>query len=201
MFLRRNKPPIHHRVSHMIWPRSGWRRAMKYMMHRLHRLPGSTYSLAAGFACGAALSFTPFVGLHFVLAAIVAIIIGGNVVASAIGTVVGNPWTFPFIWISVHNVGNWILGRGIDEASAESLDFVVLFTRLLEAFLRLDLAYIWETLWPVWSPMIVGSLPIGLLVWFVTYGIVYQVIASYRRVRAQRRRRKKTVRNLKAQSQ
>lgn len=201
MFLRRNKPPIHHRVSHMIWPRSGWTRALKYMMHRLHRLPGSTYSLAAGFACGAAISFTPFVGLHFVLSAIIAIIIGGNVVASAIGTFVGNPWTFPFIWIFIHRTGNWMLGRGIDDGTAETLDFVDLFTKLLEAFLRFDLAFIGETLWPVMVPMIVGCLPIGLIVWFVTYAIVRQVIASYRRVRAQRRERKKMVQRLKAQRQ
>jgi hypothetical protein len=35
---------------------------------------------------------------HFVLSALLAYIARANIIASAIGTVVGNPWTFPFIW-------------------------------------------------------------------------------------------------------
>ena len=46
----------------------GWARAFTYWAHRVNRLPGSTYSLSAGIAFGAAISFTPFVGLHLVLA-------------------------------------------------------------------------------------------------------------------------------------
>ena len=54
----------------MLWPRRGWTRMALYIQHRLGRLPGTPYRIAAGFACGAAISFTPFLGLHFVLAAL-----------------------------------------------------------------------------------------------------------------------------------
>ena len=47
------------------------------MTHRIKRLPGTPQSIAAGVACGVAASFTPFIGLHFVLAALFAWLVGG----------------------------------------------------------------------------------------------------------------------------
>jgi hypothetical protein len=49
----------------MIWPKSGWRRSWQYTMYRVGRLPGTGYAIAGGFAWGAAMSFTPLIGLHF----------------------------------------------------------------------------------------------------------------------------------------
>ena len=73
----------------------------KKVLIRLKRLQGTPYSIATGFACGVAISFTPFIGFHMILAALTAWLIRGNIIASAIGTIVGNPWTFPFIWLAV----------------------------------------------------------------------------------------------------
>ena len=91
MFKRREKISVFSRVGDFFWPQSGWKRSSHYLFHRLARLPGTPYSIAAGFACGAAVSFTPFVGLHFVLGGVFAYIIRGNILSSAIGTAVGNP--------------------------------------------------------------------------------------------------------------
>ena len=70
--------------------------------------------------------FTPFVGFHFVLAAITAWIVRGNILASAIGTAAGNPWTFPFIWVSVLYTGRKILG--LEYADAVNVNFETVFT-------------------------------------------------------------------------
>ena len=69
MFQRRNKLSLVQMARNFLWPRIGWHRSTKYVMHRVSRLRGTPYALAAGFACGAAISFTPFVGLHFLLSA------------------------------------------------------------------------------------------------------------------------------------
>ncbi len=82
LFRARRKPAIADRLRQFIWPRSGWRRAFSYVAHRLARLPGTPYSIAAGFACGAAISFTPFLGLHFVLAGLLAWALGANIIAA-----------------------------------------------------------------------------------------------------------------------
>ena len=97
------------RLQSFFWPKSGFKRAFNYLMQRLARMPGSDYSLAAGFTAGAIVSFTPFVGFHFVLAAFLAVALRGNVLISAVGTLVGNPWTFPFLWLAAVKTGQWVL--------------------------------------------------------------------------------------------
>ena len=111
MFKRREKPKLHHRARDFLWPSLGWKRSTEYLFHRIGRLPGSSHTIAAGFACGAAISFTPFVGLHFVFGGICAWAIRANIMASIIGTAVGNPWSFPFIWTLIYNLGVW-MGQG-----------------------------------------------------------------------------------------
>ncbi len=190
MFHRRRKSALSGRIREFFWPRSGWNRSTRYVFHRVARLRGSPYSIAAGFACGAALSFTPFVGLHFVLAAILAWFIRANIIASAIGTAVGNPWTFPFIWIWIYNLGQW-MGAGIPVEAAPKPDFSGIFGAILKALLSLDFTYLFETAWPVFWPMFVGGVPTAVLVWLVFYLPVKAMVAGYQNRRFLRRRPRK----------
>ena len=75
MFKRRNKQPFLQKIRNSLWPEGGWKRYGQYLMLRLNRLKGTPRSLAVGLACGVAISFTPFVGFHFLLAAITAFLI------------------------------------------------------------------------------------------------------------------------------
>ncbi len=137
-------------------------------------MPGSPRTIAAGFACGAAISFTPFIGLHFVLAALLAWIIGGNVIASAFGTVVGNPWTFPIIWIGIYRLGSLLLGWEVGHGLPESLSITYIFDHPVAVLL----------------PMSVGGLAAGAVAWLVAYWGARAVVAEYgqlRRMRAARR--------------
>lgn len=88
------------------------------MVARLKRLPDSPHRIALGFSCGAFVCFSPFFGLHFFLAAFLAFVLRGNVLASLIGTFVGNPITFPFIAALSYRLGLWIMGYGRAEESA-----------------------------------------------------------------------------------
>ena len=176
MFRRRNKPGWGSRVREFIWPRRGWGRVCSYFLHRVRRLPGSPYSIAAGLACGAAVSFTPFIGLHFFFAALIAWLIGGNLFASAIGTAVGNPWTFPFIWAFIYRVGIWMLGLEVAHTLPEGL----------------SMSYIFEQPQALLLPMFLGSIPTGLVVWLLLFWPVKQVVGNYQSAR-QRRREKRRV--------
>ncbi|MGE4221586.1 MAG: DUF2062 domain-containing protein, partial [Alphaproteobacteria bacterium] len=93
MFRRRRQPPLVQRLFNIVWPSIGWRRSGRYLWLRLQRMPASPYSIASGFACGAAISVTPLLGMQFLLSAIWALAIRGNVLAAAIGTFLLNPWT------------------------------------------------------------------------------------------------------------
>ena len=64
MFRRRHPIPLWRRLQGWLWPHIGWRRLGIYLVKRLTRLPGTPHSIAAGFACGTAISFTPFIGFH-----------------------------------------------------------------------------------------------------------------------------------------
>lgn len=174
MFRRRTPLPYHHRVRELLWPRRGWRRASLYVAHRVRRLPGSPEHIAAGFACGAAISFTPFIGFHFVGAALLALLLRGNLVASAIGTVIGNPWTFPVIWAWIYMLGNWLLGGEAHTDLPATLSFHYIFDRPL------------DVLWP----MTVGGVPTAVVVWFLFFWPIRGMVAEYQRARRWRVRRR-----------
>ncbi len=193
MFHRQIKSRFYHKVSNFFWPAIGWKRSVLYLLHRLGRLPGTPYSIACGFACGAAISFSPFVGFHFILGAIWAWIMRANILASAIGTAIGNPWTFPFIWVWIFHVGN-LMGAGAAHTDISKLDFSALFGRLTEASLNGDIDGVIEISTPVLWPMLLGSLPTMVAVWLIFYFPLKNIVARYQHRRLQRRRKQKSSR-------
>jgi uncharacterized protein (DUF2062 family) len=174
MFRRRTPLPLLGRIASSLWPKGGWRRSTTYLAHRVRRLPETPYRIAAGFACGAAMSFTPFIGFHFAGAALIALLIRANVVASAIGTVVGNPWTFPIIWAWIYGLGTWLTG----EKALTDLPRV------------LSLAYIFEHPLNVLWPMTVGGIPTAIVAWFAFYLPIHGAVVEYQRARRWRIRRR-----------
>jgi len=175
MFGRRHPLPIYRRIRELVWPSGGWHRASLYIAHRLRRLPGTPYRIAAGFACGAAISFTPFIGFHFVGAALLSILLRGSLLASAIGTVVGNPWTFPFIWTWIYVLGQWLLGGEVVSELPAVLSLTYIFERPL------------EVLWP----MTVGGVPTSVAAWFAFFWPVRGAVAEYQYARNRLMRRRK----------
>jgi uncharacterized protein (DUF2062 family) len=181
MFKRRNPLSTVKRVLRWLWPSIGWSRAYRYTMIRISRLPGSGYSVAGGFAWGAAMSFTPLIGLHFALSMGLAWLFRCNVVAAAIGTVVGNPWTFPLIWISLYKIGVF-MGFGPDPSvvDADNLNFAVLFGEMTKAMLMGDWPYLVEKVWPVFKPMLVAAVPCATIVWCTFFFLLKPVVERYK---------------------
>ena len=175
MFQRRKKLTLGQKAMGFVRPHIGWKRATVYTKHRLARLPGTPYSIAAGFACGAAMSFTPFVGFHFVLSAIMALMIRANILASAIGTAVGNPWTFPFIWWLVYTTGAWLMGVEGGGALPETLTMTYIFDNFMDIFL----------------PMLLASIPIGAVVWCLFYFPLRSLVSGYQKSRRERLTKKR----------
>jgi uncharacterized protein (DUF2062 family) len=186
MFRSRARPSVLSLITKVVWPKSGWRRAGGYLMHRLHRLPGTPYSIAAGLASGVAMSMTPFIGVHFFMAGGLAWLIRGNVLASAFGTIAGNPWTFPVIWISSHRIGTWMLGEE-SAAAAGGHNFSDMFSALVRSLIEGDGDLFLDQVWPVWWPMILGCIPLTLIAWIGVYTLFYRPIEVYQvRRRAKR---------------
>ena len=188
MFDRRDKLNGGQRVLSFFWPTMGWRRMGHYLKHRIGRIPGSPYEIAAGFACGAAISFSPFVGLHFIMGGVWAWLIRANIISSAIGTAVGNPWTFPFIWVWIYQCGLWLgIADGNAPADVRQLDFELLFGNMMEAIFSGDLDFLIETTGLVFWPMLVGSVPSIVVIWVAVYFPLKAMVESYQNARVQRR--------------
>jgi len=152
------------------------------MRHRLARIPGTPYAIAAGFACGASVSFTPFLGLHFLLAALLAWIIGANIFTSAMGTAVGNPWTFPFILPTTYQVGCWLLGMpGTDDFLGQIKDMLTRYN--LMEILTSPMATLGPFLQSTILPMFVGGLLVGSVVWIICYWALEKLVREYKHKR------------------
>jgi hypothetical protein len=146
-------------------------RSFRYLGKRVMRLADSPHAVATGFACGVFVSWTPFIGFHFLMSALMAYMIGGNLVASAIGTTVGNPLTFPLMWWLAYETGNRMLGA----ASAGGAGVPDASTPL-----------VWAEIVPILKPMMIGAVPLGLASGLVTYVIVRQLVRMYHRARRRR---------------
>lgn len=143
----------------------GWNRLYKYYKHRIGRLPGTPYFIAVGFATGAAISFTPFIGFHLILSALITFILRGSLLASVISaTLFGNPWTFPFIWIGTYELGARMMGADSVPPLPEDL----------------SISYIWNHSLDLLIPMSMGSLPLAAISWILVFFLVYGGISSYR---------------------
>lgn len=176
LFKRKVKPTLRQKITNFIWPQGGWKRYGKFILLKLQRLNGTPRSIAAGMACGVAISFTPFVGFHFVLAALTAWFVRGNILASAIGTAAGNPWTFPFIWMSVLYTGRRILGG--DYTSGVKVEFIKVFEKSMDALMTLDFKLFFSDVWPIIFPMIIGCIPFYIVSWGVTYYLIKKALDS-----------------------
>lgn len=189
LFKPKQKPSLLLRVQNFLWPRSGVRRAYLYLWHRIIRIRGTPHVISLGLAAGAFASFTPFVGLHFILGGLIALLVGGNILASALGTCVGNPVTFPFIWLSTFNLGGFLLGYDQREEISLMLPegaFWMLFKNPIAFFEAFGSA-----VGPVLWPMLLGSLPLGAITGVIIYFAAYPAVEGYQHRRRERLLRRK----------
>src|SRR5690606_16543769 len=141
-----------------------------YISKRVLRLTASPHSVAAGVAAGVFVSCTPFLGFHMIMAAVIAYAIGGNIVASAIGTTFANPLTLPFIWAGTLEAGRLLLYGSL---GGEHLHVAKILGEL-------EFSELWG---PLLKPMAVGSVPFGLVFAAIFYVLTRYATAAFRRQR------------------
>ncbi len=132
-------------------------RIIKFQKYRITKLKDFPESVAIGVAWGAAVSFTPLLGLHLIICYLGTWLMRGNLIAATVGTIVGNPWTFPLIFYLDYKIGTTIY-----YISIENYEFKISF--FMENFE--DLFY----------PTLLGSVPLALIVWFLTFYTVKKIL-------------------------
>jgi uncharacterized protein len=192
VFKRRTPKSYVRRVGEAFWPRGGWRRASLYVAHRLRRLPDPAHRISRGIFAGVFVSFTPFFGLHFLTAALIAWLLRGNILASLLATFFGNPITFPIIATVSVELGVWMLGlppvplhRVLNSFSLASVEF---WTNIRAIFSddTMDWSRLSDFFRYIFVPYLVGGIVPGILTGIVAYYASYPLILSYQRGRLHR---------------
>lgn len=194
VFKRRDRRGILRSVREFFLPRGGWVRAFEYVKHRVRRLPDTPEKIARGIWAGVFVTFTPFFGLHFLFAWIIAIIMRGNVLAALLATFFGNPLTYIPIAFTSLWFGHRILGTRFNRESVTDMfeqvsvawqdlwhNFKAIFTPE-----RMEWAGLHRFYDDFFYPFMIGSLIPGIITATICYWVCVPLIGSY-----QNRRRKK----------
>ena len=126
---------------------------------------------AMAFAIGTFIGFSPLLGLHTIIAAIIAAIWRLNKVALFTGVYISNPWTVaPVIAVS------WAIGRWFVETPPIILPQFT-FGALWSAVFWQQIAGQWRQL----LPFAIGATLLAALCSLVSYPLMLYVLRSYRR--------------------
>lgn len=177
----------------LVYPRGGWTRAARYVIHRIYRLPDPAHRISRGVASGVFVCFTPFFGLHFVMATALAWAIRGNILAALLATFFGNPLTFPIIAEVSLELGTRLLGQPdnvhlpqIVEAFSHAMGDI---GRNLMAVFTSEHAD-WRGFGLFWDrvmwPYFVGGIGPGLVTALAAYFATTPVITAYQKQRVKR---------------
>ncbi|MEM7722825.1 MAG: DUF2062 domain-containing protein [Pseudomonadota bacterium] len=185
-------------MAEVLWPRGGWVRAFHYVKHRMNRLPGTPEQIARGVFAGAIAVFTPFFMFHFVVAAILAKLMRGSIIAALLATFIGNPLTYiPIAYISLHT-GHFLLGTEMRGEMDDNLfakfggaagdlwhNFKAIFTAERAHWSELNRFYD-----DVFFPWMVGGIIPGIICGVICYYLSVPLIRAYQKRRDARRQKK-----------
>jgi uncharacterized protein (DUF2062 family) len=196
VFKRRNPRTYYEAFKQAFYPKGGWHRAMQYVVHRVRRLPDPAHKISRGIAVGVFTCFTPFFGLHFLVAWALAWVIGGNIMAALLATFFGNPITFPLIAAVSMELGAWMMGRPPiplpEVANAFSQAALELWRNLIAIFTPDQIR--WGELEGFFDsfflPYLVGGILPGIATALAFYKLSNPVLNAYQKARVARMKKK-----------
>ena len=163
-------------------------RTKKYISLSIKRIKGTPQALSLGLATGIAISFTPFIGLHALLAIFISWVIGGSMAAALIGTLFGNPWTFPFIWYFTFEIGQFINYGFL--SYEEEFSFKIITKEISTLLVILKNIIVFANIPELEENveklklipfMVVGSIPLVFITWILSYFSFLIIFKSYRK--------------------
>jgi len=149
---------------------------------RLLALDDPPERTALAFAIGVFIAFSPFLGLHTLLATLLAFLFRFNKLAIYTGTFVNNPFlTLVPITFASYGLGAHLLGRPVHLPRAG--------LHLLAEPHPLTGAY-WHELfrhgWDIWLPFAVGGLCLSVVCSLLAYPVTLHLLRAGQRFRAHR---------------
>ncbi|MRR54226.1 MAG: DUF2062 domain-containing protein [Deltaproteobacteria bacterium] len=121
--------------------------------------------ISAGFAVGVFISFSPFFGLHTILAITAAFLLRINKITCLTGTWVNTPFTVVPVFLASNRIGEALLGRTPEKIVFQDLNLSTSLTLLKSHG----------------TPILIGTSLIGFLAALVSYFVLYYLIVRFRR--------------------
>lgn len=126
---------------------------------------------ALAFAIGTFIGFSPLLGLHTILAALVSVVWRLNKLAVLTGSFLSNPWTIaPIVGAS------WAIGRLIIDSPAVEAPQASLSALFTAEFWRLIAAQ-----WRQLLPFAVGATILSIVSAAISYPLMLYILRNYRR--------------------
>jgi len=134
---------------------------LKHRLKAILSLDSHPGHISAGFAVGVFVSFTPFFGLHTVMAIALAFIFRLNKVTCITGSWVNTPFTVAPVLIASYNLGRILRGKAVQQLTFKGLE--------------------WHHLKPYAKSLLLGSSIIGFCAAVAAYFICYWLVVAFRK--------------------
>ncbi len=133
-----------------------WKKRIKAIL-TLDSHPGH---ISAGLAVGVFISFTPFYGLHLVMAVVASFLFRLNKITCITGTWVNNPFTVVPVTVMSYKIGRTLLGLPPTKIHIRELS--------------------WQFFKAHATSLILGSSILGFIAAVISYFVCYYLIVSFR---------------------
>jgi len=141
--------------------RAKWEKRIKHIL-TLDNHPGH---IAAGFAVGVFISFTPFFGLHTLIAVIAAFVFRLNKLTCITGSWVNTPLTVAPVLVLSYKLGNMILGHPAGELHLRQ---------------ELSWQYALKLLDKQGTSLLLGTSILGVAAAIISYFLCYYLVVRFR---------------------
>lgn len=160
-----------------------WRRRWRVLVLDLLGREESPERVAAAIGMGVAIGFSPFVGLHFALALLLAFLFKLNKLDALLGTLVGNVPTWGVIFPLGYRLGRWVLRY--DRHTVPRMNFQPLlhsdFTWIFHPVETLHMVFGRHSLGPRLLSFGVGTMILAILLGLAAYFAARAVLLIYHR--------------------
>jgi uncharacterized protein (DUF2062 family) len=148
---------------------------------RLLALDDPPERTALAFSIGVFIAFSPFLGLHTILATLIAFLFRFNKVAIFGGTFINNPLlTLVPIIVASYAIGAFLLGRPL-RIPAEGVELLKNPHLLTTDYYRKLFRQSWEIVWP----FTIGGMVLSVVCSLIAYPVTSWLLRAHRRAKAE----------------
>ncbi|MFP4053416.1 MAG: DUF2062 domain-containing protein [Phycisphaerae bacterium] len=165
-------------ITHLVWMLL--RKIRRLIIYRVLHVDDTPHRIALSLAVAIFVAWTPTIGLQMILTVAISALLGANKFVGVPFVWISNPFTMVPIYLPNYLLGSWLLGRRY--TTAEFFEAVRDASAYQGGWWD-RVATWWPAIWPVFPPLLLGSLIVAAVLGTLTYFLSKWGIVVYRRKR------------------